>query len=596
MTAPSAPAAASAEPAQQPTAATPQDTVQTQPGLQQGSAASLENHLSFPDKTPLPAGQQNLLDMVNLLSRDMGTVVESSLRGQSAAAPDLNQGLNYSLSRILASESERDLNQFIQALQLLQLGGDTQKPEVQSALQAMGLMLHDGKLYNLANRQQILPAQLSALAQLANHKLLAVGTPVLRMTETEQTMRTSNPVISTAVQKFAGLENILPVLQDNTGKIREARTELADTNGKVRRQAEKVETLLQESELRRQEAQVVTAFWENFQQGGQEWLQGLARSGGLQAVNQALADMGIQVHYEPGSQQLVFKTTAGEPLSLEQFQQRWQQGLSELQSELQADRQQIQHETAVLTGLQADAEQQALQLGQLLTGNQALTQQAAQAYEEAKAVYEQLKQLKADPEAWAALSPEEQAQAEALISRFEHDLQPRAIQGLEAARTEQALAQAEIERTRAQGLDIKDLLGRAQLALDQLDQLLGALGGADANKLEQAVAETLALIPQLNLSPQQVNQDFESWLESLEQLNAQFKHLNRSQEAEGLQEKFSADQYRQIQRRLNYHLQKLKALDLQQTERVDQILKSSLQRIGRELSVLVPQTVEGIRV
>lgn len=231
---------------------------------------------------------------------------------------------------------------------------------------------------------------------------------------------------------------------------------------------------------------------------------------------------------------------------------------------------------------------------------------ATQDYEHAFNAYEteidQLRALRADPEAWAALSPEEQATAEQLLSEADQQA-ASARRRLQDAREEQKALQHTLEETREvlaqaqtrienilQG--ILALAAQQQILHQQVEPLIGGASVVD-EKAQALVSRAEQLSQTLTLAPDPESEDVATliaeWQRILKDTQAHFEHMAATLHTSQRIEKERLAHYAQEALELNAYTQSfLEKSSTQKQDYLSQIQGQVQQQIQRLTAVALP--------
>lgn len=226
---------------------------------------------------------------------------------------------------------------------------------------------------------------------------------------------------------------------------------------------------------------------------------------------------------------------------------------------------------------------------------------ATQDYERAFDVYETeidaLRALRSDPEAWAALSAEEQATAEQLLADADQQA-ATARQRLQAAREEQKALQATLEETRevlVQAQTRLENILQGILALDaqqqilhqQVEQIAGGMLSVADEKAQALVNRAEQLSQRLTLAPDPDSEDvgalIAEWQRILKDTQAHFAQLSSALHTAQRIEKERLAHYAQEALELNAYTQSFFAKSSAQKQdylsQMQQELQQQIQRL-----------------
>lgn len=537
--------------------------------------------------TSLDAKDKGLAGLMHLLNRsgsDTQQFLQAVLSGKDPKSIkiDFKKGQNYILAHILGMNNETQANALIQTLQKFQMGGVLSTEELKS-LEDAGIKIKEGVAYNLANRQALTSSELETIAQVAQHMLVR---GLAGDSESVQNMKSLLPQIVSAFQSIEEIQTMGETINKNKDQIERQTEELAITNQAVA----DAQSAVERSEGRAQTAQSdfdkAQALLRQIRTQGFAFLLQKAREGGLLDINRLLSELDISIDVQ-GDQVVI--SHAGKRLSEGEFQQKIEAWVNQKTDNLIQARNQLKKDSDELTKWQTKANEMAKNLEKLVnTQADLIANQRAKLRELREKILPELAALKADPAQWAQLSEQEKALVEQLLQAGPQILaEEEAL--VEAAEHTNTQARSFIAQTTSLNEGTQNILASNNKTLNSIDKTLESQLGeetqaliAHANELEQ----TLSLAPRpANLNTAKMT---EEWLRSLEKLEAQLKQQTK-QEAQNdeIERQFSGQNAQKSLRRLEYHIKQLKALDLHQTERIDQMLKSSVQRTSKELSALL---------
>ncbi len=555
------------------------------------------NSLIFPSANRPANTESSLQTVIGRVDSDMRGFLQAVSEGNPPPQLNLENGLNYSLTQIFSANNSQDVNAVVQALnQAATRGpGGSISENYQEALQRVGLMLHDGKVYNLANRREVSAQELGNLAQIANHRLTSLtsqapGARLLAESGAEQQMREVGPLLQQATARLDGMRQIQDLIASNTTEITRKQEELAQTNESLQEQLETVEdskTVLDQAENKLTTLVSIQGRFSGQAQG----------TPSLQPGDQAvLAEYGLKIVTE-GDQTRI--TGLNGELTSEQVSARLSQEVENQRQLTAVLRGKLQTETDELTVLTEKATDQEAALTGLMDQNDALMDNYRY---EAQLAQKEMDELNAQRD---QMTPEQLRQLDGLNTQAQ-ELKSRATELM-------AQAQRANELGRATALSARDLRNIARSLLPALaDQLARDIANrevvpnqtgptaTDLQLLKEMLAQVQESEATLNLAPRPATVDVKKmlseWTDLLQEYSTRFEksHKHDSNQRQ-VQTSFSDAQNRQVRRAAEYHSNQLKKLDSNNLERMEQVLRETLKDLHQQASASLPVTSEGNR-
>lgn len=557
------------------------------------------NSVSF--DSPKAANSETSLDAVLAQLDPSGEVrqfVQAVGSNQTGPAPQLNltQGMNYNVSQLFAQTDSRSVNQLTQALNSAASGAELSEADTQ-ALRKIGLMVHDGGVYNLANRQPLSSQDLGNMAQLANHRLTSLtsdssGARVLNQSGAELQMREIGPRLSQASANLDALQEMQGLLAQNAEEIATQRKAVED-NG---HQIEEQQDVAQESvAVARTEEEKLDYLKDLDARSTEDAAEPLSTPETLEQDNEKLSTFGLRIVSDGGSMRLA--DVSGTILSPEEGNRRLDQAVAD---------QSVTVETA-----RARAQTETERLSALIDQGSSLSRSLEETLEHGKA-------LEADYNARQAASQAEIASLDpnAMTSEQRNSLQNlRQRSGEVYHQGHRVLNQLQQERSHATRTlsNVRQLQAMARAMLPALgDRLVRSI--AETNLLPkqdtltslnvELLREMLSRVADaeatLNLAPRPAEVDVQKmaneWSDMLQEYSARFNLDTKTQnDNEQVQASFSTAQQRDIRRATEHHSNQLRKLDSHNLERMEQVLREALQGIYQQASASLPVTSVGNR-
>lgn len=597
-------------------APTPEATLPTVSSLQIGVTSSktpLQTpDLSFPPTTGAlqktgvsPEQMQALKELLGGVDGDMGAFLQALVDGKGLSDLDMSKGLNYSMSLIFASGA-KEANGLAQTLDTLcrglatppdpACGLDRLDGKQLDNLKRMGLLVHDGKVFNLANKQEVSLPNLKALARVAGARGESLGPKALGESQASQALRHVGGLMQDAAMQLGSLKGTQDRIKAETGKMGELRDKLDRLKGDMEGLKTKVSRAEDELLARTTVFQKLQTLEQGLKKDGAAF-----NPGHLGLINQAVKASGLELRLVAGK--LQFLDGAGKGLSAAEGQSRLRQALAAQQQQVEAARKQLESDAGALKALDGQSAQvdSALELSMLVA--QALDEnQTKQVNDYETKTAPALEARAKDP----ATPADERARIQANRAEFNAlkarapELSQRVREGVDKS----GMSRAEIHRIReslrailANAGDVLTRRLNAEATQQRLDEAKAP--GPDlelVSELEDKAAETEAT---LNLAPRPAEVDVEKmakqWTELLSDLVQTIDKLHaKESDKKQVQLSFTSAQARNLQREADYHIRRLKQLDANRHARSEDILREAVAGMRKQLSVLVPQTSEGL--
>lgn len=498
---------------------------------------------------------------------------------------DLKSKMGYVLGQTLLNYNKPEMSQLATILDKLGQPGQTLSNQESELLRKLGLRFQDGKLYNLANKQEVSANDLGQLKQIAQliqriQNPRASGFTLSQIEGLAQAFEVMarSQLLLTEVQALeedikrndAEIQKLRAQYDQTLTDLGVAQAQQQETTAQARAAAEKqrtLNTLVQ---------QVRSGQWDP------AVLQQFSSPEKLAELNKMLAEYGLSLELNSGSP--VFKRN-GQTLSSEHLNDYLHAALQGQTAKLQELDEKLKAETAAMVQLQTRADQEA---ATLTARTQEQTERVSVYKEKTEELKNKNRELdeKVQNPLLTGILPRELVddfrrpitdaleRAPALMAQVENTLNQVSqslIRGHLMAQLSEFLLQQAQDLT-SQFLDLFTATDRLSEALKaQLDEELQALI-AKAN-------EAQAL---LNQSPRpdsrSLEQATQKWLEevlkSTDQINTLLAQEQTSRQTERMQ---VAQQVEKIRRNAEYHLKQLSGFDTRRSEAVDEILRKSIQ-------------------
>ncbi|MBT9544801.1 MAG: hypothetical protein IV090_05380 [Candidatus Sericytochromatia bacterium] len=529
-------------------------------------------------------GLDGLLYLLNRSGSEATKILQAVLakKDPNSLQTDLKDRQNYILTQILSMGDDAQANAFIQTLQKFQAGGPLSQTELEG-LERAGITIHQGRAYNLANKQPINADDLQIFAQVAQHML---SKTLLGDSSSVQAMKTLRSDIATVFQGIREIKALSATIAKNKSEIQKETQELAVANEQIQIAQDRVQGSDQVAQTAQSDYEKARALWSQLKSQGFAFLLQKAQEGGLLEINRLLKELNISVDIQNGN---VVINQAGQVLNEDTFSQQMEAWVQAKSDKLTQARDQLSLDREELSKWQSKANEIAGKLQELVNEQGSLIDhQRGKLRELREKSLPELEALKADPAQWAQLSDEEKTLVESLLRDGYLVLEEEEAR-LAQAEEVNAQALAAIAQTRTLNERTHTILANSNKTLEAIDTAQESQLGEGARSLiakANELAQTLSLTPR----PASLNtaKMTEEWLRSLEKLETQLKQQAKQEaQNEEIEKQFSGQNAQKALRRLEYHIKQLKALDLHQTERIDQMLKSSVQRTSKELNALL---------
>lgn len=527
---------------------------------------------------------------------------------QDTAPPrlDIHEGMQLVYAKMMANADDPQLNENMLAL----VAGVLEDPnaELSSAdqrlLQEYGLVIRDGALQNFVTGEAVDAQDLADFAQIDAHQNDKLA-DIAATTGPRQDMllrrgRASNLIVAAQLAERFLLDREQELTSALSG-LRSSQKKLKENLSQGRNDLIRLQAQQQALQSRLDASSQLT-----------QSLQGLQTAEDLsQFVLQAtpaqqrqLRALGLDFEVQNGQVTFLQEGRTLEPAD----------ALRLLQDKAQAQSQALQREIELTQAALADTAQSVNDTEWALQDLEAQEQQVRQLQSEhatAFAEYEQrmaaLKQLRDDPEAWNALSAEEQSEIEALLARHEEqsvraqELQAEAQQELAAtaalkqdARSFIEDAQASMERTQAVLEQAAQIGAELSQLLDRLKQQSQKLESSGSNEEVRALIEKAnALASRLELAPSfeqfDVAELIQEWQKILKETQTIFSRWNKEGAVtQGIEERRMREYSERMLEQADYHLELIQSLTLKRSENLQQYFERHTRGLANGLQRSLP--------
>lgn len=566
---------------------------QVQIGVSTADTPLTKPDLSFPQPSAPAAdpGMQELQGLFSGIDGDMGKFFQSVAEGHTPSDINLQTGQNFAVATILTTRDSTDVGEMTQALNFLSRATakppeagyslDALKPQDHQSLRRLGLMVYQGRVINMVNKQEVSAAQLKALSQLASHQTIACGRPIVGETPGETKMRQFSTGLASAALKINALKAMQQTVMSSNDSMRQLQEDLGHINDDIRLHRDKAAQIVGQIQNDVAALKGIQTSSQGLKANPIAWL---SQPGQLQTTQQILQNEGIIASFSPGKP-VIFRTKDGKTIGLPEVLTRLNAAEQRQESAIAARTQNLANENRTLAILDGNSERLADKLGEAtkLTGL-ALETEAEVSRDVDEHVLPEIDQRSKDP----GLSDDERQayrelgrQARACRAQSE-SIRAAAQQGIN--RSHRLLdANSELRTSLRQLLnqlpqmfsnrlheEIAKLLERVELPKDaqaELDRLLDKAAEIEAN---------------LSLAPRPAEIDVqkmsEVWASLLENITVPFAKLEQSEkQTSRLEANWSRAMLAQVQDQLSYHLKQLKSLDAHDQKRQEAALRNSIQ-------------------
>lgn len=565
-------------------------------GQIKGTAAMLESAARGSMRTVDEAAQIHGMTgfMANAVQATEGlnTAVVRILRGQEMGELDLEQDANFIFAQLLSEKDSAKVSGLVAVLSAKsgpdQISGITASEE--SLLRQFGIHVdkENKQLVNLITREPLNATQIQAIRQAASDRVAMIkGISFMPGVTLDASTRAAATKIQDAVSNLAKLKQLRASLDQRAIEIAQLQGRVHASQNAIGKDGRDIQVVQTRIEGRTQARDTINTLAGHLSGNTADaFVRAQAQAGKLSGLNQILAGANLSVGVD--SQGQVTYRADQKPVSRADFLSKVTQHLDHAQSELSQDQ-------AELTVLQQNRTRH-IEEGEVATAD---LEAATRAQTTDLAHYEQaseqlklrslpdLKALKADPDFWNQQSEETRRMIDDLLTQGEQALSlvdetvahhRKVIQESETVISE---SKAFVSRARLAAQATEMFLERLQAMLES-DSKPTESSEASTQELKELIAEADRLFDQLTLAAQPgqspaLAQDTLMTLEKLVSVlrTSQKEQVTRQRVQTRIQESFLQKNLENLQ----YHLDKLKALDVHQTEQINQALHKAGQHI-----------------
>lgn len=585
---------AAAKPAQDADEQTaPQTANQVQIGVSTAGTPLAKPDLSFPQPSAAAAdpGMQELQGLFGSIDGDMGKFFQSVSEGHTPSDVNLQTGQNFAVATILTSRDSTDVGAMTQSLDFVSRASAKPpeagyslaalKPQDHQNLRRLGLMVYEGRVINMVNKQEVNTAQLKALSQLASHQTVACGPGVVGETPGETKMRQFSDGLAAAALKIGALKTMQQTVVSSNDSMRQLQEDLGHVNDEIRIHRDKVGRLVGQIQNDVAALKGIQTSYQGLKTNPVAWL---SQPGQLQATRQILQNEGIVASYAPGKP-ISFRTGDGKAISLPEVLTRLTVAEQRQSSAVATGTQNLADENRTLAILDGNSERLTRNLGEAtqLTGL-ALENEAEVSREVDEHALPVIEQRSKDP----ALSADER-QAYRELGRQARECRARSESIRASAQQGMARSRRLLDTNSELRVSLRQMLNQLpQMFANRLNQELAKLlervslpeeAQAQLDQLRDKAAEIEA---SLSLAPRPAEIDVykmsEAWTTLLENITVPFAKLEQSEKQHSrLEANWTRTMLAQVQDQLSYHLKQLKSIDAHHRERQEAALRNSIQ-------------------
>ncbi len=510
-------------------------------------------------------------------------LIDGNSQRRVAPSVDFKSKMGYVVVQALLNYKNSDMAQLTGILDKLNPKGASLSAQENEILRSLGLRFQDGKLYNLANKQEVTTQELGQL-KLAAQMIQRVVNPAAAGTTPAQLQALTETleVIAKSQILLNEVEAFEAEIMRNDAEIQKLRVQYDQTlNDLGVAQGQQQETAAQ-ARVAAEKQQMLNGLIQQVQSGNLGFLQQFSSPEKLAELNKILAEHGLSLEFNSGSP--VFKRN-GQTLGPENLGDYLQAALQGQTAKLQELDKKLAAAVAAVAQLQTRADQEAATLDSRVREQTELVSVVKEKSDELKKNNGKLDEKLQDP-ILAEILPREllgdfQAhiagtleRVPAFLEQVENNLsqsENSLIRGHLMAEFSQFLLQ-QAQDLQAQFVDLFKVSDQLNEALkSQLDAELQALI-AKANEAQALLSQTA------KPDPQSLENATQAWLEEVlkttDQLNTLLSEQQTSRQTERQQ---VAQQVEKIRRNAEYHLRQLGGFDTRRKESVDEILRKSIQ-------------------
>ncbi|MBT9548253.1 MAG: hypothetical protein IV090_22875 [Candidatus Sericytochromatia bacterium] len=511
-------------------------------------------------------------------------LIDGNSQRRVAPNVDFKSKMGYVVVQALLNYKKPEMAQLSGILDKLNPKGASLSAQENELLRSLGLRFQDGKLYNLANKQEVTTQELGQLKQTAqmiqrvNNPTAAGITPtqLQALTETLEVIAKSQ-ILLNEVEAFEA------EIMHNDAEIQKLRVQFDQTLTDLGvAQGQQQETAAQ-ARVAAEKQQMLNGLIQQVQSGNLGFLQQFSSPEKLAELNKILAEHGLSLELNSGSP--VFKRN-GQALGPENLGDYLQAALQGQTAKLQELDKKLAAAVAAVAQLQTRADQEAATLDSRVREQTEMVSVFKEKIDDLKKTNGQLDEKLQNP-ILADILPRElltdylQARIDgalervpALLEQVDNNLSQSKnslIRGHLMAEFSQFLLQ--------QAQDLQAQFGDLFKVSDQLNEALKSQLDAELQALVAKANEAQALLSQTaKPDPQSLEKATQAWLEEVlkttEQLNTLLSEQQTSRQTERQQ---VAQQVEKIRRNAEYHLRQLAGFDTRRKESVDEILRKSIQ-------------------
>jgi hypothetical protein len=513
-------------------------------------------------------------------------LIDGNSQQRVVSGLDLKSKMGYVLGQTLLNYNKPEMAQLAAILDKLGQSGQTLSNQESELLRTLGLRFQDGKLYNLANKQEVSAKDLGQLKQIAQliQRIQNPRASGFTLTQVEG-LAQAFEVMARSQLLLTEVKALEEDIKRNDVEIQKMRVQLDQTLTDLEVAHSQYQEVAVQAQSAAEKQRMLNSLIQQVKSG--QWdgafLQQINSPEKLAELNQLLAESGLSLELNSASTP-VFKRN-GQAVDAELLGDYLQAVLQGHTAKLQELDKKLTAVTAAVSQLQTQADQESAALNARLGEQTERVSVYKEKTEDLKKTDEERDVVSQNPvlegilprELFDGLREDIQEaleQAPAVIEQAENTLaqaEQSLIRGHLLAQLSQFLLQ-QAQELQSQFWDLFKVSDQLNEALkNQLDAELQALV-AKANEAQALLSQTA------KPDTQQLELATQKWLEEVlkttDQLNTLLSEQQNTRQTERQQ---VAQQVEKIRRNAEYHLKQLGGFDTRRKESVDEILRKSIQ-------------------
>ncbi|MGE3724433.1 MAG: hypothetical protein AB7I41_02710 [Candidatus Sericytochromatia bacterium] len=512
-------------------------------------------------------------------------LIDGNTQQRVVADLDLKSKMGYVLVQAMRNYNKPEMAQLATILDKLGQPGQTLSNQENALLRTLGLRFQDGKLYNLANKEEISSKDLGQLKQVAQliQRIQNPRASGFTLTQVEG-LAQAFEVMARNQLLLTEVKALEEEIKRNDADIQQLRVKYDQTLDDLAAAQKQQQEAAAQAQAEAEKQRMLNSLLQQAKSG--QWdasfLQQFGSAEKLADLNKLLAEYGLSLELGSGSPTFKRNGQSVGPELLGDYFQAALQGQAAKLKELDAK---LAASGATVTRLQIQADQEAATLNARVKEQAELVSVVKDKMKDLKKANSELEDVSQNPDL-AGLLPIEllgdlRSEANAIFERL-----PALL-----AQAEETLSQATESLMRGhllaqlsafllqQAQDLQSLIADLFAVSDSLNEALKQQLDEELQALIAKANEAQALLSQ---SPRPDNRELEQatqkWLEQVlkttEQINLLLAEQQNARQTERAQ---VAQQVEKIRRNAEYHLKQLTGFDTRRTETVDEVLRKSIQ-------------------